>query len=63
MSNYRVKHFQDYSVLAIEKEVNSFIKENAIEVLRYRLISEYIPSQDEFSYIGVLEYEELDHET
>lgn len=62
MSNYRVKHFVDTLANKIEDDVNKFIKENDIEVLRYRLILDSTPQDVYSGYVGILEYEELDHE-
>ncbi len=60
MSNYRVKHFWGTRLKNIEDEVNNFIKENAIEVLKYTFMA--LASPREYTFIGTLEYEELDHE-
>ncbi|MCU0082468.1 hypothetical protein [Streptococcus danieliae] len=60
MSNYRVKHFEDYLLNRLEDTVNDFIKENAIEVLKYTFVPVVLGSK--YLFVGTLEYEELDHE-
>lgn len=60
MSNYRVKHFVDKLLDKIEDDVNDFIKENAIEVLKYTFVPVVLGSK--YLFVGTLEYEELDHE-
>lgn len=59
MSNYRVKHFENL-VEYLDEEVNDFIRENKIEVLRYTLIPPTLETLPLF--VGILEYKELDHE-
>lgn len=55
MSNYRVKHFWSVWTDSLENEVNEFIENNDIDVLRYTLhISDSERGRD---FTGVLEYE------
>lgn len=55
MSKYRVKHFVSESLEDIENGVNHFIKENTIEVLKYRLMPLETPLK--YTFIGILDYE------
>ncbi|MHB9781461.1 hypothetical protein ACXM1Q_001760 [Streptococcus sp. 10F2] len=55
MSNYRVKHFYDNRTPDLEKQVNDFIKNNNIEVLKYTFHP--IKFRDSLCFTGVLEYE------
>ena len=61
MSNYRVKHFWSNWTDSLENEVNEFIENNNIDVLRYTLHI-FDNSGRGRDFTGVLEYEELDHE-
>ena len=60
MSNYRVKHFSHYHPVWLESDINEFIKNNNIEVLKYTM--HFLGNGSDPEFIGVLEYEELDHE-
>ncbi|MCU0082226.1 hypothetical protein [Streptococcus danieliae] len=55
MSNYRVKHFVYMIASDIEDNVNDFIRENKVEVLRYTLIPPTLETLPLF--VGILEYE------
>ena len=57
MSNYRVKHFEALDVYTLEAEVDKFLEQNEVDVLKYTLTA-----IRDYAYVGVLEYEELDHE-
>lgn len=55
MSKYRVKHFTDVRPDWLEDEVNRFIENNDIEVLKYTL--HFFDNGRNLEFIGVLEYE------
>lgn len=52
MGKYKIKHFEAPDVYTIEAEVNKFLEQNEVDVLKYTLTA-----IRDYAYVGVLEYE------